>query len=372
MKMDKLRVLFLSALFTLFCSQSIIAEPESKAASLCSSTFDSDCLKEGDAHYEAGRYSQALSLYNELCNKDNAEACHNKGWVNEKGLVETASGEEAIASYRKGCQLNYRKSCHNLAVAYEFWPTVDEPVEKVAELYSKGCDLGYANSCFNLAINYAEGDGVEQNFDEYLRLNERACVLKEARGCEVLGDHYDDTAQMKLSLKFHLMGCELGEAYNCQQAAWKYGYDLGEERDYGLYHKYNVTACDMGNRAACHNAGRMLIGYSEIEAPSFASDKKKGLEYLMQACHELEFAVACADAGDAYEKGDGTKVDLKLSRDLQKRGCDDLEEPSSYACYSLAYIYYYGNDSFKRDKKKSRRYFKKACDLGDEEACDYV
>lgn len=369
-----LRVIGLVCVFLASTSQLVSAkDTASKPANLsCGAKSQEACRTWADEFYDREEFESALSLYTELCEKDYPYACHSVGYIHGEGFIETPAMSAALESYRKGCRLNYPSSCHNLGVAYEFWEGVDEPAEKVVELYTKGCELKYANSCYNLAINYEEGDGVKQSDDKYLELNKKACSLKEARGCEVIGDHYDDTGEMKQSLKFHLMGCELDYAYSCQQAAWKYGYDLGDERDFALYYKYNVMACEIGDGAVCRNAGRVLLGYTDIRDPKAALDEAKGLELVLHACRDYEFAEACGDAAFAYENGDGSKVNLTLSHQLYARGCDDLEKPSSYTCYQLGDIYFDGNDAIDEDEKKSEHYFKKSCDLGDEDGCDQM
>jgi len=369
-----LRVIGLVCVLLASTSQFVLAkDAASKPINLsCGAKSQEACRTWADELYEREEFNAALSLYTELCANDYPYACHSVGYIHAEVFIENPVMSIALESYEKGCKLNYPSSCHNLGVAYEFWEGVDEPVEKVVALYTKGCELNYANSCYNLAINYEEGDGVKQSDDKYLELNKKSCTLKEARGCEVVGDHYDGTGDMKQSLKFHLMGCELNYAYSCQQTAWKYGYDLGDERDFALYYKYNVMACEMSDGAACRNAGRVLLGYTDIRDPKAPLDEAKGLALVLRACEDYEFSAACGDAASAYEDGDGTKVDLTLSHQLYTRGCDSLDPPNAYSCYKLGHVYFDGNDVIDVDEKRSEYYFQKTCDLGDEDGCDQL
>lgn len=366
--------IFSFCVLSVFSSQILLAE-EAKPANAtqdCSLENQAQCLAKANSLFDEERYEASLVLYEPLCSANVPSACHRVGWLYESGYDENATIEGTLNVYRKGCGLNYAKSCHNLAVAYEFWQGVDVPVAKVIEAYAKGCELKFHDSCSNLAINYGDGDGVDQSTDKYIELNKKACALKGILGCKALGDYYDDQGEMTLSLKYHLISCELGLAYGCQQAGWKYGYEIEGKKDYAKYLKYSRMACDMGDGAACRNAGRVLMGYSEAREAGSPLDKTTGLSMLLKSCREIGFAPGCADAATAYEKGHGVEVDLVKSKKLYIEGCDEFEDFSAYSCYSLGYEYKYGNDVIKKDRKKAKHYLNKACDAGREDACELL
>jgi len=101
-------------------------------------------------------YKKAAFLYQELADKNQAEAMNNLGWMLEKGLG------------------------------------VDPDPERAFTLYQRSANQGYLFGLFNMAQCYREGTGVEQNHglatsifqDAYIDHPEALAKWKKARGTE--------------------------------------------------------------------------------------------------------------------------------------------------------------------------------------------
>ena len=129
---------------------------------------------------------------------------------------------------------------------------------------------------------------------------------------------------------------------------------------------FEVEALD--EPRACGFAGRLWL-----DGRGVVRDARRGIEMLVHAC-DGGVAMACAvtaswlgDASHADEIGH-TAQDL-LARVEGQRTC---LLGQAEACFQIGVLFYYGRDSFPRDRAKSSRAFARGCDLGDSRACNNI
>ncbi|WRA30882.1 sel1 repeat family protein [Helicobacter pylori] len=96
-------------------------------------------------------------------------------------------------------------------------------------------------------------------------------------------------------------------------------------------------------------------------------DFSKARKYFEKAC-DLNNGKGCKNLGSLYYNGDGVKQDSKKAATMFEKACE-LKE--SDACVALAGLYYNG-DGVKQDSKKADALFEKACKLGDQKACELL
>jgi TPR repeat protein len=126
-----------------------------------------------------------------------------------------------------------------------------------------------------------------------------------------------------------------------------------------------LDACGLDDPRACGFAGRMLL-----DGRGIARDSGRGLDVLVRAC-DGGVATACTVAaqwlGDpAHAKGVEGAPDLAARLEGQ-RSCLAGQAES---CFQLGMLFYYGRDTYPRDRAKSFRAFSRGCDLGDSRACN--
>src|SRR5947207_1423148 len=96
-------------------------------------------LDEGNTHFYAQRYDEALAAYQQALqlDPDYAKAYNNMGYV----LNEIKRYEEALAAYEQAIRLNpnYAKAYNNKAIALEHLGRTTE----AQQAYDKARELGY-------------------------------------------------------------------------------------------------------------------------------------------------------------------------------------------------------------------------------------
>ncbi len=232
---------------------------------------------------------------------------------------------------------------------------VDADRDVARKLFAIGCNAGSGNACVNLGMMTREGYGIAPDENRAAELFEMGCFAGSARGCVLVGEFCDKRGGD-------------GDAHRAQ---------LAFER-----------ACKAGDRDGCLRLAK---------AVGDAGDSVRAAAMFLAGC-EKRVAEACAGAADLYSAGNGVEVDEVRAKALRTKACDlgdesaclalagGLEESehaasavaiykrlcdrgSGAGCYRLALLYSEG-DGVPADEKRAGRLFKRACDLGDSEACD--
>lgn len=101
------------------------------------------------------------------------------------------------------------------------------------------------------------------------------------------------------------------------------------------------------------------------------SDEQMAISYYKKAVRLGEYTHYYS-LGKIYEK----QEDYKNAKKNYEMACDIMDfdkvkkATKKAACRALAFIYEKGVEGVKQNKTKAKRYFNKACNLGDNEACD--
>jgi len=80
-----------------------------------------------------------------------------------------------------------------------------------------------------------------------------------------------------------------------------------------------------------------------------------------QDCKD-EKMLSCVELGILYYTGDGVKKDIKKSKKLFEKAC---KKRISRGCGYLGYVYLRGGDGVKVDKRKAMLAFSKGCDISE-------
>jgi TPR repeat protein len=124
-------------------------------------------------------------------------------------------------------------------------------------------------------------------------------------------------------------------------------------------------ACSLGDARACAFAGRLWI-----DGRAVARDPGRGIEMLVRACDAGE-RLACvvavhwlAEAAHARDVPDASDLRKRLE---EEHACL-TSEPE--ACYQVGLLFYFGADSYPRDRARAAQAYERGCDLGDARACN--
>ena len=355
-------LLFLIVSNLLFAAQITDIEPNE-----CNKKRAQQCLQTANELEDDGNYQVAFRYFESMCSNDIGEGCRRMAWQLMEGQGRDADFEEATNLYRKGCNLNDGRSCNNLG---SFLGTETENTKMLQEaiiLYKKACDLKDAYGCYNLSLNYGP-DGAEDDPKRVIELLSKGCEYGDAEQCEEVADIFDDEANHKDSFKYYQAACALGAGYGCNRVGWAFEYGEGATTNFTTANQFYEKACTLYNGAGCNNFARALLHWEDTD-PALAINPERGLELLTRAC-QLGSAQGCTGAGYIYDNGENVDIDYNQANVFFKKGCDEIKDPAASSCYNLALNYQQGHGS-DASNDRAKEYFDKACQLGDEEACDH-
>jgi len=148
-------------------------------------------------------------------------------------------------------------------------------------------------------------------------------------------------------------------------AAWS---EATDDRGVACVARMLSEACALEDARACGFAGRLWL-----DGRGVARDARRGIEMLVRAC-DGGVVMACGvtaswlgDATHATELG-AAAPDL-LARVEAQRTC---LLGQAEACFQVGVLFYYGRDSYPRDRARSSKAFAHGCDLGDSRACNNI
>jgi TPR repeat protein len=160
-------------------------------------------------------------------------------------------------------------------------------------------------------------------------------------------------------------GASAGDCTERALAAWS---EATDDREVACVARMLSESCALDDPRACGFAGRLWL-----DGRGVAKDAKRGIDMLVRACDggvTMACAVTASWLGDATHGAElgGSAQDL-LARVEGQRTC---LLGQAEACFQVGILFYYGKDSFPRDRAKSSRAFARGCDLGDSRACNNI
>jgi len=235
----------------------------------------------------------------------------------------------------------------------------------------KACNLNEGLSCNNLGWLYYKGKGVEQNYQQAKTYYEKACDLNYGSGCLAMGDIIEENKGLFSVMKtYYKKACDLNDGMGCQKLGY-YGRDIQSLE----------KSCDLDVGKGCNQLGKVYESpehhfhyYGDIS--NFDPDYQKAKMYYEKACDILNYAKGCYSLGYLYDhKGIGIKLIGEIKENIKfrqkeeyllektityyKKACDMNDEEG---CSALGFKYKVGQD-VKKDYQQAIKYYEKACDL---------
>jgi hypothetical protein len=342
------------------------------------------------------------NLFERMCTTGRMRGCAALGeqiFFGNGVPVETQRGADLM---QKACTAKEPHACESLG---DGWRRNKPPdFVKARTFYEMACEAGRPRACRLLAVLYAQGQGVDTNDIKALGLFDRACDLDEdAVQCIQIGIDYapptgghgmflgtpfgeDNKTYAKdggRALAFFRKAdatlskrCTAGMAKVCEQLAGILEPEPfidpanGSPKDGARARELYGKACDAGVTSSCVSLANLLR-----DGRGGAKDTIHALDIYRKQCEAGggDIGYVCNQAGVlSFQSQDpsGKEVALKMVT----RGCEQYVPPKQQhgdvgaACNNLSLLYANGW-GVAADAAKSGEYAKRACDLGNKEAC---
>jgi TPR repeat protein len=278
----------------------------------------------------------------------------------------------------------------------------------VARTLTEACSLGDAKSCRFAGRLWLDGRGVPRDEPRGLSLVVRGCDDGDALACMAGARWLADADHVRVAhaeteLRDRLFAehrCLMGESAECRRAAVIFeGGQGGTKHDEARAAQQYGRGCDLGDSVACNALG-VALDYAE----GVGRDPEHAALAFDRAC-KLGDSLGCANLGYMFENGEGIARDRARARALYRDACisgqvyaclhvemlaaQDAGAPhdrdrafafwrracearDARACAFVAVMYEDGPDGKTRDEAKSQQTMKRACDLGNRRACEWM
>jgi TPR repeat protein len=269
-------------------------------------------------------------------------------------------GADNIQACVAQCEAGRGVSCTDLGFFYWVGRLVGQDKSAAVRTWQRGCDLGDADSCENVGIAWVFGQGTRRDVVQGVSLLRTACGQSPS-ACRNLGVVLSDgdlvgSPDYGAARSYLQRACDGGEFEGCRNLAELYEQGQGVPRDAARSRQLLDYACRAGDPPACRVLGARLHDGSERSA----GDPSAARVYFERGCH-LGEPSACALLGLYYMDGlGGLPRDGSRGEDIARRACDK----HASGCVVLAVYYERQGDS-----RRAVEFRRRACDLGDENAC---
>ena len=181
------------------------------------------------------------------------------------------------------------------------------------------------------------------------------CKKGNVNACQIVGFEYQRKNNPQKAAEFFALGCPLNKKKNltsCNDA----GFNYQQIGDYQNMLKYYTIACDNNYPLGCYN-----LGYVYDTGNSQPQDILLAQEYYNKACYTKNgYYPACGNLARIYL----LQYKEELSKQAAEYGCKNND---GLSCYNLGVIYHYNY----KDLNMANSFYKKACRLGFNQACNF-
>ena len=320
-------------------------------------------IKKAEQLFLNYKLDEAFELFKKLAEDGNGRAMYFLGEFYSQPYGKIKKDNEKAKEWRiKGKEAGDILAALN--VAYSLPEDSDERNRICFELFKDILKLAETGDIFaqnELANLYLYGDGIEEDEEEGVKWLKRSADAGHWISIMDLADCYSDgigVSQDKLkAIDLYKRVYELGSGEAANRIGVIYHNQNNSEEAVKWYRK----GFDKGYDWSGYN---LALSYSN--GTGVPQDKQKALE-LYKEVYDLENSASGSSAnaiGNVYYR----QNDYEESIEWYNKG---IEKNSGWAYYNLADCYYDGN-GVKKDKNKAYELYKKAAELGIEEATSII
>jgi len=267
-------------------------------SSLIVLTSEEVSLSNAEYSFEAESYYLPDSVLSSLCHDKHFSYCSKRG---------IASIGISLSSYNK----------HKKSTDYS-----KKLLYAGLEYFNFGCSNGDGESCYNLGVSYESVPSLfpltpasKEISNSYYN---RSCELGYAPACRVSGNlislKKSSPKQTLLAKSFFEKGCELGDSSSCNLAGALTFKTSPSHHAKALSLPYYRYSCLMGDKDGCFQYALMLVSSNNHD------NFRKAISPLKSSC-EAGNSLACYILGMSYLEGIGCKRDLEISSLLFRKAC---------------------------------------------------
>ena len=107
-------------------------------------------VKAGQDLYNQQRFGEAMLLYQQACDGEDALGCYNLGYLFQYGQGVKQDYAQALTAYQKACDRAYMNGCVSAGWLYENGRGVGHDIVQARKMYKRACDAGFRDGCTNL------------------------------------------------------------------------------------------------------------------------------------------------------------------------------------------------------------------------------
>lgn len=322
---------------------------------------------------------RAFDLLEQGCQGGSAKGCGHLGGMYYSGDGAEKDDAKVLRYSKKACEGGFGDGCASLGAIYRWSIGVARDDKKALDYAKKGCKLGSPAACSDLAVRYEHGLGLKKiskkakaNHARALELATDECDDGDPESCNFIGDLYAQGLGTKLNYakasRFYRQSCDGGSPTGCGRLADLLHNGLGVDKDLNAARELYSNACDRNVHDACSNLAYMMDqgeGYLLPDPASAANLQRRACEHDRPA--------ACYMLGSLLKAGRATPqapneaaVAIARSFELFDNYCKGND---ANACTWTGYILEVGvmRTATLAEVKK---YYKKACDLGNTAGCE--
>ena len=334
--------------------------------------------------------NRAKSYFDKGCSLKDGNSC---SYLGRLSFYSGMSFSTIREQFKQGCSYGDGIGCNNLENIFKITGEINKN-----SYYKRSCKLGNSLGCYNYLELIYRGD-ILYNKDEVskaLNILDKNCKNNDTSSCTKLGTLYTDYRKIisyddKKAEKYFKKSCYLDDMEGCNNLA----YYIYEKRDHDYINSYNnlYKACIMGFSASCIHIGFYHIdGVSGIEKNSYYGfsfhkkacklDKKlcfklgsyhyqknkNYAEYLYKDGCRQKDGKSCYFLASFYEEHSKEKESKKYYNSSIKLLKESCKKNDLFSCSTLGYAYRYGR-GVKKNIKKAKNFYQKACKLGDKNSC---
>jgi TPR repeat protein len=277
---------------------------------------------------------QAKSWYIKAIDNDSKDALVELAWLYEQGKVVAKNEAEALKLYKKAAEASNQFGQKKLGSSYRDGKLgLKQDGEQAKNWYLKAIENGSTDAMVDLGVMYEDGKILSKNETEALKLFQKAAESENQYGQRWLGYAYRNGA-------------------------------LGLKQDGEQATKWYLKAIESGSTKAMIDLANLYIDGSG----GVVKDENKGFNLYKKAV-ELGDTSALSYLAYLYREGNGVEKNENTALQLYQKA-DTLNQKDG--TYSLGLMHWRGQGGLQVDKTEANRLFRKAADLGHEDAIKFL
>ena len=329
--------------------------------------------------------ANTVETFMDACEKGSMQGCYQAGVAYWTGEGAGKNIEVAKSLLEISCDGGYSDACVALR------QTIDEKSKEISPLqqdilvaspvsstdadalvvntkdYKNNCVKGDMASCYQVGIIYYGTNGATYDLNLAKQFFDLSCEGGYYRACGALSAIYRTKKfrDYKKAQHFAKIACDKEKENGCMVLGRIYNDDDYPKRNKALSKqyfskalKYSLKNCTRNIGSACYNAAWLY----DTDALGI-KDKGKAKQFYVKACR-LDSLDGCLAMATIYE----SSKDMKKAAELYRKIC----ERDGGMCGYLAMLYQYGNGTLEKDLVLAEKYYRKACELGDDDSCKEI